>query len=105
MSTTYTIWVHHGEEAESLGTDIIGSSDMHGSHHEDRIIEEEEDEDINIFLVDRDLVRSLFTSKEQAGISPTFERVLANLKQASSPRSTYSRFSLLIKLLNMKSHN
>ena len=43
MSPTYTRWIHHGEE--SLGTDIIEPSDIHGSHHDGWIAEEEEQED------------------------------------------------------------
>ena len=59
ISPTYTKWIHHGEE--SLGTDIIEPSDMHGSHHDSRIIEEEEDSDDNTFP-DIDLVTNLLTS-------------------------------------------
>ena len=39
MSPTYTTWIHHGEEGG--GTDIIEPSDVHGSHHDGSIAEEE----------------------------------------------------------------
>jgi len=39
MSPTYTTWIHHGEEGG--GTDIIEPSDVHGSHHDGWIAEEE----------------------------------------------------------------
>ena len=70
MSPTYTRWIHDGEE--SSGTDIIEPSDMHGSHHDDRIAEEEEDGDDNTFL-DNDFVLNLMTSEERAGREPKFK--------------------------------
>jgi hypothetical protein len=39
MSPTYITWIHHGEEGG--GTDIIEPSDVHGSHHDGWIVEEE----------------------------------------------------------------
>ena len=59
MLATYTRWIHHGQEY--LVTDIIEPSDMHGSHHDGRIAEEEEDGDDNTFP-DIDLVTNLLTS-------------------------------------------
>ena len=94
MLATYTRWIHHGEE--SSGTDIIEPSDMHGSHHDGWITEvEQEDDDDNILPDFDDLVRNLFTSDT---------RVLDDLKQSVSSRSTYSRFSFLVRLLYIKSH-
>ena len=94
MLATYTRWIHHGEE--SLGTNNIEPSDMHGSHHDGWIAEEEqEDDDDNILPYFDDLVRNLFTSDT---------RVLDDLKQSVSSRSTYSRFSFLVRLLYIKSH-
>jgi hypothetical protein len=88
MSATHTRWIHHGEE--SSGTDIIESSDMHGSHHDGWTIEEEqEDGDDNILPDFDDLVRNLFTFEEQARREPKFTRVLDDLKQSVSSRSTY----------------
>jgi hypothetical protein len=39
MSPSYTTWIYHGEGGG--GTDIIEPSDVHGSHHDDWIAEEE----------------------------------------------------------------
>jgi len=44
------------------------------------------------------------TSEERAGRVPKFERVLDELKQSVSSRSTFSRFSFLVRLLYIKSH-
>jgi len=44
------------------------------------------------------------TSEEQARRVPKFERVLDELKQLVYSRSTFSRFSLLVRLLYIKSH-
>jgi hypothetical protein len=64
MSPTYTRWIRHGEE--SSDTNIIELSDMHGSHDDGWIAEEEqEDGDNNILLDFDDLVRNLLTSKER----------------------------------------
>jgi hypothetical protein len=88
MLATHTRWIHHGEE--SSGTDIIEPSDMHGSHHDGWTTEEEqEDDDDNILPDFYDLVRNLFTSKERARREPKFTRVLDDLKQSVSSRSTY----------------
>ena len=55
MSPTYTTWIHHGEEGG--GVDIIEPSDVHRSHHDGWIAEEEqEDRDDNILLDFDDLV-------------------------------------------------
>ena len=88
MSPTYTTWIHHGEEGG--GTDIIEPSDVHGSHHDGWIVEEEEQEDCddNILLDFDDLVQNLLTSKERPRRVPKFERVLDELKQYVSSRST-----------------
>ena len=85
MSPTYTTWIHHGKEGE--GTNIIEPSDVHESHHDGWIVEEE-DRDDNILLDFDDLVQNLLTSEEQAGRVPKFERVLDELKQSVSSRST-----------------
>ena len=88
MLATYTRWIHHGEE--SLGTEIIEPSDMHGSHHDGWIAEEEqEDRDDNILPDFDDLVQNLLTSEERAGRVPKFERVLDELKQLVSSGSTF----------------
>ena len=72
MSPTYTTWIHHGEEGG--GTDIIEPSDVHGSHHDGWIAEEEqEDGDDNILPDFDDLVKNLLTSKERAGRVPKFK--------------------------------
>jgi hypothetical protein len=42
MTSIYTRWIHHGE---SLGIDIIESSDVHESHHDDWIAMEEDGND------------------------------------------------------------
>ena len=70
MLPTYTRWIHHGEEP--LGTDIIEPSDMHGSHHDGWIVEEEaqEDGDDNILPDFDDLVRNLLASEERDGREP-----------------------------------
>jgi hypothetical protein len=104
MSPTYTTGIHHGEEGGS--TDIIEPSDVHGSHHDDWIAEEEEQEnyDDNILPDFDDLVQNLLTSEEQARRVLKFERVLDELKQSVSSRSTFSRFSFLVRLLYIKSH-
>jgi hypothetical protein len=90
MSPTYTTWIHHGEEGG--GTDIIDPSDVHGSHHDGRIMEEEEqeDRDDNILPDFNDLVQNLLTSEERAGRVPKFESVLDELKQSVSSGSTTS---------------
>ena len=51
MSPTYTTWIHYGEEGG--GTNIIELADLHGSHHDGWIAEDEEQEDCddNIMLV------------------------------------------------------
>ena len=61
MSPTYTTWIHHGEEGG--GTDIIEPSDVHGSHHDGSITEEEEQEDCdnNILPDFDDLVKTLLS--------------------------------------------
>jgi len=103
MSPTYTTWIHHGEEGG--GTDIIEPSDMHGSHHDGWIAEEEqEDRDDNILPDFDDLVQNMLPSEEWAGRVLKFERVLDELKQSISSRSIFSRFSFLVKLLYIKSH-
>jgi hypothetical protein len=104
MSPTYTTWIHHGEEGG--GTDIIEPSDVHGSHHDGWIAEEEEqeDHDDNILLDFDDLVQNLLTYEEQARRVPKSERVLDELKQLFSSGSTFSRFSFLIRLLYIMSH-
>ena len=103
MSPTYTTWIHHGEEGG--GTDIIETSDVHGSYRGCWIAEEEqEDGDDNILPYFDDLVKNLLTSEERAGRVPKFKRVLDDLKQSVSSGSTFSRFSFLVKLLYIKSH-
>ena len=80
MSPTYTTWIHHGEEGG--GIDIIEPSDVHGSHHDGWIAEEEqEDHDDNVLPNFDDLVQNLLTSEEWARRVPKFERVLDELKQ------------------------
>ena len=72
MSPTYTTWIHHGEEGGCI--DIIEPSDVHGSHQDGWIIEEEqEDDDYNILPDFDDLVKNLLTSEERAGRVPKFE--------------------------------
>ena len=94
MSPTYTTWIHHGEGGG--GTNIIEPLDVHGSHYNGWIVEEEqEDGDDNILPYFDDLVQNLLTSKERAGRVPKFERVLDELKQPVSSGSTFSRFSFL----------
>ena len=88
MSPTYTTWIHHGEEGG--GNNIIEPSDVHGSHHDGWITEEEEeDHDDNILPDFNDLVQNLLTSKEWAGRVPKFERVLDELKQSVFSGSTF----------------
>ena len=80
-------------------------SDVHGSHHDGWIAEEEEeqeDRDDDILPDFDDLVQNLLTSEERAGRVPKFERVLDELKQSVSSRSTFSRFSFLVRLLYIK---
>ena len=87
MSPTYTTWIHHGKERG--GTDIIEPSDVHGTHHDCWIVEEEqEDHDDNILLDFNGLVQNMLTSEERAGRVPKFERALDELKQSVSSRST-----------------
>jgi hypothetical protein len=105
MSPTYTTWIHHGEEGG--GIDIIEPSDMHGSHHDGWITEEEEEQEDcndNILPDFDDLVQNQLRSKERAGRAPKFDRVLDELKQSVSSGSTFSRFSFLVRLLYIKSH-
>ena len=104
MSPPYTTWIHHGEEGG--GIDIIEPSDVNGSHHDGWIAEkeEQEDRDDNILPYFDDLVQNLLTSEELARRVPKFERVLDELKQSISSRSTFSRFSFLVRLLYIKSH-
>jgi hypothetical protein len=77
-----------------------------GSHHDGWIAkeEEQEDRDDNILPDFDDLVQNLLTSEERARRVPKFERVLDELKQSISSRSTFSRFSFLVRLLYIKSH-
>ena len=79
---------------------------MHGSHHDGWIAKEEEQEDgdDNILPDFDDLVQNMLTSKDRAGRVPKFKRVLDELKQSISSRSTFSRFSFLVRLLYIKSH-
>ena len=79
---------------------------MHGSHHDGWIAEEEEQEDCddNILPYFDDLVQNLMTFEERARRVPKFERVLDELQQSVSSRSTFSRFSFLVRLLYIKSH-
>ena len=81
-------------------------SDVHGSHHDGWIAEEEqqEDHDNNILLDFDDLVQNRLTSEQRAVRVPKFERVLDELKQSVSSRSTVSRFSFLVRLLYIKSY-
>jgi hypothetical protein len=104
MSPTYTTWIHHGEEGG--GTDIIESSDVHGSHHHGWIEEEEEQEDRNYnILPDFDeIVQNMLASKERAGRALMFDRVLDELKQSVCSESTFSRFFFLVRLLYLKFH-
>ena len=85
---------------------IIEPSNVHGSHHDGWIAEEEEqeDHDDNILPDFDDLVQNLLTSKDRAEGVPKFERVLDELKQLVSFGSTFSRFSFLVRLLYIKSH-
>ena len=104
-ATQYTTWLHHGEEGG--GTNIIEPSDVHGSHHDGWIVEQEEqeDHDDNILPDFDDLVQNLLTSEERAGRVPKFKRVLDEFKQFVCSRSTFSRFSFLVRLLYIKSHH
>ena len=104
MSPTYTTWIHHGEEGG--GTNIIEPSDVNGSHHDGWIAEkeEQEDRDDNILPYFDDLVQNLLTSEELARRVPKFERVLDELKQSVSSRSTFSRVSFLVRLVYIQSH-
>ena len=104
MSPTYTTWIHHGEEGG--GADIIETSDVHGYHNDGWIAEEEEqeDRDDNILTDFDDLVQNLLTYEERVERVPKFERVLDELKQSVSSRSTFSRLSFLVRLLYIKSH-
>ena len=88
MLPTCITWIHHGKERGV--TDIIEPSDVHGSHHDGWIAEEEEqeDQDDNLLPYFDDLVQNMLTSEEQAGRVPKFERVLDELKQSVSSRST-----------------
>jgi hypothetical protein len=88
---------------KSLGTDVIESSDMHESHHDDGIAANEEDGDDNM-LAYSDLVADLFTAAEQAGREPKFEILMADLKRPISLGSSHSTFSFLVWLLYIKSH-
>jgi hypothetical protein len=75
------------------------------SNHDRWIAEEEqEDRDDNVLPDFDDLVQNLLTSKEQAGRVLKLERVLDELKQSVSSRSTFSRFSFLVRLLCINSH-
>ena len=75
MSPTNTTWIHHREGGG--GIDIIEPSDVHGSHHDGWIAEEEqEDHDDNILPDFGDLVQNLLISEEQARRVPKFKRVL-----------------------------
>ena len=79
MSPTYTTWIHHGEEGG--GTNIIKPLDVHGSHHDGWIAEEEqEDRDDKILPDFDDLVQNLLISEERARRVPKFERVFDELK-------------------------
>jgi hypothetical protein len=103
MSPTYTTWIHHGEEGG--GTDIIEPLDVHASHDDGWITEEEqEDGDDNILPDFDDLVQNLLTFEERARRVLKFERVLDELKQLVSSRSTFIGFSFLVRLLYIKSH-
>ena len=103
MLPTCITWIHHGKERG--GTDIIEPSDVHGSHHDGWIVEEEqEDDDDNILLDFDDLIQNLLTSEKRARRVPKFERVLDELKQSVSSRSTFSGFSFLVRMLYIKSH-
>ena len=99
MSPTYTTLIHHGEEGG--GTDIIEPSDVHGSHHDGWIAkeEEQEDRDDNILPGFDDLFQNLLTSEEWAGRVPKFKRVLDDLKQSVSSRSTFAKLSFHVKAL------
>ena len=99
MSPTYTTWIHHGEEGG--GTNIIEPLDVDGSHHDGWITEEEEqeDRDDNILLDFDDLVKNLLTSEQWDGRVPEFKRVLDDLKQSVSSRSTFSKLSFHVKAL------
>jgi hypothetical protein len=88
---------------KSLGTDVIESSDMHESHHDDGIAANEEDGDDNM-LAYSDLVADLFTAAERAGRELKFEIVMADLKRPISLGSRHSTFSFLVWLLYIKSH-
>ena len=81
MSSTYTRRIHHGE---SLGTDVIETSYIHESHHDDWVPMEEEYDNDNT-LLDIDLVRDLFTAPEWVGKKSKFERVLTDMKRLVSP--------------------
>ena len=80
MSSTHTRRIHHGE---SLGTDVIETSYIHESHHDDWVPMEEYDNDNT--LLDIDLVRDLFTAPEWVGKKSKFERVLTDMKWLVSP--------------------
>jgi hypothetical protein len=99
MSSIYTKWIHDGE---SLGIDIIESSDVHESHHHDWIAMEEDGNDNT--LIDINFVGDLFRATDRVGKKQKFERVLADLKWLVSPGSSHSRFSFLVRLLYIKSH-
>ena len=87
------------------GTDIIEPSDVHGTHHDGWIAEEEqEDRNVNILPDFDDLVKNLLTFEERTGRVPKFKRVLDDLKQSVSSGSTFSRFSYLVRLFYIKSH-
>ena len=58
----------------------------------------------NILLDFDDLVKNLLTSEERARKVPKFTRVLDDLEQLVSSRSTFSIFSFVVRLLDIKSH-
>jgi hypothetical protein len=62
MSSIYTKWIHDGE---SLGIDIIESSDVHESHHDDWIAMEEDGNDNT--LIDINFVGDLFRATYRVG--------------------------------------
>jgi hypothetical protein len=107
MSPAYTRWINHGQ---SPSAEIIEyrEEDVHHERYdcdeeinlgEDDGKDDGQDDDHGV----KEMLADLYTSLEADGGNPRFTKVLNDAKQQLCPGSKHSKFSLLVRLLYIKS--
>ena len=104
MASTYTTWIHHGEEQlnPSMNEDVHNLDEQYGLNEDSMHEREEEDNDVpNDRLPD--MVHELFVVGDEDGEKSKFAALLEEMKQELHPGSVFTRFSFVVKLLHIKS--